>query len=156
MNFLLDDFKEENESFHSAMGPIIALAQFFFTFPIYGFFNKDFNQIKFKWISIKTFLSLFFILFGIFSSVFHILRVSKTGLTLDSFGGIIFYVQSTLASFVLISIASKWKNLINVWNRQEMVFLRYPYTTNGRKLGTKIRLIVYSLVLMAACKYVVI
>lgn len=135
------------------MVPIIALAQFFFTFPIYNFFNKDFNQIRFKWISIKTFLSMLFLFFGIFSSLLHIVRVVETGLTLDSFGGILFFVQSSLASWILITIAKNWKYFIAYWSKQEYVFLRYPYTINGRKLGTKIRIIVYSLFCIAICKY---
>lgn len=135
------------------MGPIIALAQFFFTFPIYEIFNKDFNQIRFKWISIKTFLSMSVIFFGIFSTVLFIARVSKTGLTLNGFGSVLFFAQSSVASLVLLSIAKNWKYFITYWSKQEQVFLRYPYTINGRKLGTKIRLVVYSLFFVAICKY---
>lgn len=135
------------------MGPIIALAQFFFTFPIYEFYNKDFNQIRFKWISIKTFLSMFLLFFGIFSTMLYIWRISETGLTLDGFGAILFFAQSSFSSWILISLAKKWKYFITYWSKQEYVFLRYPYTINGRKLGAKIRLVVFSIFFIAICKY---
>lgn len=78
----------------------------------------------------------------------------NTGITLDNFGGVIFFVQSSLASWILLFIAQKWKYFMNYWSKQENVFLKYPYTINGRKLGSKIRLVVYYLFIIATCKYI--
>lgn len=148
------DDKIENESFHSAIGPVLFLPQTFFVLPIYGALDKDYRNIEFVWISTKTFLALFLIIFGVISLILINFFYIKLGITLDSIGTMLFYNLSTLSAIILFLLARKWKQFINYWSKQELVFLRSPYQIKGRKLSTKIRFVVFSMFIFCVCKII--
>lgn len=147
------DHKMENESFHSAIGLVLFLPQTFFVLPIYGALDKDYRKIEFIWISTKTFLALFLIIFGVISVILINIFYIQLGITLDSIGTMLFYNLSTLSAVILFSLARKWKQFIDYWSKQELVFLRSPYKIKGRKLSAKIHFVVFSMFIFCVCKF---
>lgn len=146
------EHKIENESFHSAISLVLFLPQTFFVLPIYGTLDKDYRKIKFIWISVKTFLALFLIIFGVISTTLINYFYIKSGITLDSIGTMLFYNLSTLSAIILFSLARKWKQIIDYWSKQELIFLKSPYKIKGRKLSTKITFVVFSMFIYCVCK----
>lgn len=147
-----ESYKMENESFHSAIGPVLILSQTLFVMPIYGALDKDFRKIEFIWISIRTFLALFLIIFAVISSILINIFYIKLGITLDSIGTMLFYNLAAVSAIILFSLGRKWKKIIYYWSKQEYVFLRSPYKIKGWKLSTKINFVVFSMFLLCVCK----
>lgn len=145
--------KLEIESFHSAIGSVLILPQIFLAMPIYGALNKDYRKVDFFWMSYKTLLAFLLIIFGVVSSILINLFYIKLGITLDSIGTMAFYNLSTLSAIILFSLARNWKHFVNYWSKQEFVFLRSPYKLTGKRLSTKIRLVVFPMFVFCVCKF---
>lgn len=125
------------------------MPQFLFLMPIYGMLNKKINQTKFRWLSIRTFLSMLLIFTATCEVVLALCRIYSSGLNFTTFG-ILFYFSYTLLEVIfLFLLAREWNYFIKYWSKKEMVFLREPYIIKGYRLKTKIRVTVFILLFLA-------
>lgn len=117
--------------------------------PIYGMLNKKIDQIKFRWLSIRTFLSLLFIFTAAVEVVLAMCRISSSGLNFNTFGILFYFFYTLLETIFLFLLAREWNYFIKYWSKKEMVFLREPYIIKGYRLKTKIRVTVFILLFLA-------
>lgn len=117
--------------------------------PIYGMLNKKIDQTKFKCLSLRTFLSILFIITAIAEVILGICRIFNTGLSFNTFGILFYFLYTALEAIFLFLLARKWNYFIKYWSKKEMVFLREPYIIKGYRLKTKIRVTVFILLFLA-------
>lgn len=125
------------------------MPQFLLIMPIYGMLNKKIDQTKFRWLSIRTFLSLLFIFTAFFEVVLGICRIYSTGLSFTTFGIFFYFSYTLLETIFLFLLAREWNYFIKYWSKKEMVFLREPYIIKGYRLKTKIRVTAFILLFLA-------
>lgn len=70
-------------------------------------------------------------------------------------GSLIFYGTCLFGNLFFIKIAIEWPNLIQLWRRNEDVFLKVPYIKWKRSLAFDIRIITISIMVMSLRKYLV-
>lgn len=91
----------------------ILIAQIFGLFPLYGISSKNPKDITFKWISLRTFFSLFsfFSYIIVLSLIFY--RQTQLGpLTASNIVGIIFFANCALIFLLFFNISQKWRTII--------------------------------------------
>lgn len=163
------------DSFHRAIFPTLFVAQVFGLFPIDGISANNCSRLRFKWLSFRSFYSAFFICFCLYLFAAEVYRVHKSDAVdpnytnaknlgeswllkkwIDNFmfdlslAGLVFYGVNTCATTVFFYIATKWRQLLLQWEKNESVFQRRPYISVSRyTLRTKIN-IAGSIVLLAA------
>lgn len=126
---------------------MIALAQFFGLFPIVSIFNNDVNKIKFKLFSIRTVVSLLFIVCAFSSFCLEVShKIADETINPKSVSGLVFYVMGTLTSILFFRLAFKWNKLLKIIKSTEDS-LR-SYTLSGWSLDKRIK--ITSIVLLTA------
>lgn len=117
--------------------------------PIYGMLNKKIDKIHFKWLSLRTILSILFIITSAFEVVLAICRIVSSGFSFTTFGILFYFSYTLLETIFLFLLAREWNYFIKYWSKKEMVFLREPYIIKGYRLKTKIRVTVFILLFLA-------
>ena len=143
------------KSFHQAIGPILVIGQIFGLMPIQGILGKDIDSLKFRWISLRTIYSIFFLTSGTIEATMVVVRLVRMGLCLNYVGGILFFVSSMLRAVLLFQMARKWKKIMTFWTQCEYVFLRPPYKeVKGWSLSMRIRVIGVFFILMSFSRFI--
>ncbi|EDS43732.1 gustatory receptor candidate 7 [Culex quinquefasciatus] len=116
---------------------------------VQGVFAKDIYGINFRWRSLRTLYSLFFLVLGF---IFLCTQINLTVLykgTLWEVGGILYFGLNLTGAIYFLIISRKWRSIMIRWKSKEDVFLRPPYRMYGRSLKFKIRLIGFSVIILA-------
>lgn len=127
----------------------MCLAQIFFTIPIYGIFNKDHTQLKFKWCSARTIPSLVFMLFTFFEICLSLKLVGQMEMDFRTGELLSFCVFCLIEAILFFLLARKWSEIIQFWHRKERVFLNYPYEIDGWSLKKKIKVGAFTILFFA-------
>ncbi|CAO1403349.1 unnamed protein product [Diamesa serratosioi] len=109
--------------------------------PIEGVLGKDVDSLQFRWTSLRTMYTIFFLFTGTIESSLVVIRLVRLGLTVGYAEGIIFFVSSMVRAFMIFQMARKWKMIMTFWTQCEYSFLRSPYRElTGWSLPIKIRI----------------
>lgn len=141
-NKMSDEKKNsENPSFHQSVGPILVYGQFFGLLPVDGVLSKDESQVKFRWKSIKTIYSMFFLLCGTIESCLGSRRLLRLGFNVNFAEGLLFFILSAVRGFIFFNMARQWNKIIRRWRFAEDAFLKLPYKVKGWSLSFRLRLV---------------
>ncbi|CAO1404050.1 unnamed protein product [Diamesa tonsa] len=144
----------EIKSFHQAAGPVFVIGQIFGIMPIDGVMGKDIDCLKFRWTSLRTIYSIFFLTSGSIEAGMVVVRLVRMGLSVNYAGGILFFVSSMARAIMLFQMARKWKTIMEVWTKCEQVFLKPPYKElKGWSLSMRIRVIGIFIILMSCTEH---
>lgn len=133
------------------------IGQIFGIMPIDGIMGKDIGCLKFRWTSLRTIYSIFFLTSGSIEAAMVVVRLVRMGLSVNYAGGILFFVSSMVRGIMLFQMARKWKTIMEVWTQCEYVFLRPPYKElKGWSLSMRIRVIGILIILMSISKVILI
>lgn len=133
---------------------MIAVAQFFAMFPIIGIFSKNYENIKFKLLSIRTLHSLLWLISVMLFLYFEINRV-KHQLTLNAktIGGLVFFCYGITTSIFFLQISLNWNNILQKFKDVEEIFLNPPYSLAGWTLKKRIHVTAATFLSFALCEH---
>lgn len=123
------------DSFHRAIYPTMLVAQIFGLFPVHGISANNCSHLRFKWLSFRTFYSIFFICFCVFMACCEVYRIHRSDAVdpnytnAKSLAGLVFFTVNSCATSIFFYIAMKWRQLMMQWEKNESVFQRRPYLT---------------------------
>lgn len=120
--------------------------------PVDGILSDDENQIQFRWKSLKTIYSMFFLFCGTVESCFGTRRLLRLGFNIGSAEGLMFFILAMVRAFIFFRLARKWKNIVKMWRKSEQVFLYEPYRVRGVSLKIKLRVMFAILVSLGISK----
>lgn len=141
-----DNAELENPSFHNSVGPALFAAQFFGAMPVCGVLAKDEDSVKFKWLSINTIYSMFFLFCGTIESSLGTWRLLRLGFNVHFAEGLMFFITAMIRAFMFFKLAREWKTIIKYWRKCEEPFLSYPYEVRGWSLKKTLRVVFFFLV----------
>ncbi|THK33052.1 gustatory receptor for sugar taste 64e [Diachasma alloeum] len=150
----------DQESFHRAISPILAVAQIFALLPVLNIRNPSPAKLCFKRISIRTFYTtavivmLFFMTYTAFIHMITTLRAEtfvQDGGIATATGGIMFYGNSLMGTVLFFRLAPKWIALQREWRMMERFFnsCKYPQV----RLRWKFMLITAMIMIPAALEH---
>ncbi|XP_014297971.1 gustatory receptor for sugar taste 64e [Microplitis demolitor] len=152
---------ENNESFHRAIGSILAGAQLFGVLPLYGVRSPSPQQLSFKIISPKTIYSISLMITLIFMAGVSITHMIKT-LKADTFqvhGGIaaatagaVFYGNSLFGLGLFMWLSPRWISLQKQWRSMELLLDRCKQSRP--RLRWKFRVITIVIMTLALIEHV--
>ncbi|XP_048514878.1 gustatory receptor for sugar taste 64e-like isoform X2 [Athalia rosae] len=125
---------QDPESFHCAIGRILAVAQWFGLLPVFGVLLPSYKGLTFRKISFRTFYAIVLaasMLFVTSSSVIHMIRsiYSKSfdikGGIASATAGVIFYGNSVLGASIFLWLAPRWGPLQHEWQAMEQLTDRW-------------------------------
>ncbi|KAL7039352.1 hypothetical protein ACKWTF_009883 [Chironomus riparius] len=118
---------------------VLALAQVFGVLPITGIFSRNIKNIKFKFLSFRTFHTSLWLV-GAF--IFQILEVHRMAyeekINAKSIGGIAFYCVAIASCVTFFRVAAKWNELLYSFEHIEAIFSKSCYTLSGWSLRKQI------------------
>ncbi|EDS43730.1 Gustatory receptor 64f [Culex quinquefasciatus] len=137
------------DDFWGALKPVIFVAQIFTLFPVQGVLAKDVYGINFRWRSLRTLYSLFFVVLAFIALCAQINLTALFTVTTGQVAGILYFGLNLTGAICFLIISRKWRAMMIRWKSQEDVYLRPPYRVYGRSLKFKIRLIGFSVIILA-------
>lgn len=142
-----------NESFHEAVGPCLAFGQFYGILPVVGVTEPDVYKLKFKWNSLRTIYSLFFIILGGIDSCAGIHRFFRKKFNIGFAEALLFFISGITKFTFLFILATQWRKIMKKWFELEKPFLHSPYKgLRGWKLKTRIRVNFFVLIIISIGK----
>ncbi|XP_069702287.1 gustatory receptor 5a for trehalose-like [Periplaneta americana] len=126
----------EEESFHTAIRPILTLIQFAGLMPVRGIWDPTPKSLHFQHSSIRTALSVLLLLSF---AVLEILAIKYTASVVTSNGsqtlskvweatrGTIIYGNAMLSICIFLRLASHWKDLMRQWHNTEEKLKQWPF-----------------------------
>lgn len=78
--------RRPKDTFHNAVWPFLLFTQFFGVMPLYGITNRDFRKVRFRWFSLRVFLSVIISVSGLIHLIVSVARSVKLGVTLGNTG----------------------------------------------------------------------
>lgn len=150
---------------------VLFTAQLFGIMPVCGIGAPTYKMLKFKWFSKRSILA-YIVLGSLTFEVLTIFRVKEStilgtigkieqNLLLDHFtfiefyikiGAFTFYTITTLGHYLFFRLAIKWPRIMEVWAKEEQIFLQPPYLLKGPSLKRRIRIVCYILMFASLCK----
>ncbi|XP_063972231.1 gustatory receptor for sugar taste 64e-like isoform X2 [Diachasmimorpha longicaudata] len=152
---------DDQESFHRAISPILAVAQIFALLPLFNIRNPSPAKLLFKLISIRTFYSAAIIImlcFMTYTAFVHMITTLRAdtfvqdGGVATATGGIMFYGNSLVGTMLFFWLAPKWISLQQEWRMMERFFnsCKYPRL----RLRWKFTLITAMIMIPAALEHI--
>ncbi|XP_063696845.1 gustatory receptor for sugar taste 64b-like [Culicoides brevitarsis] len=148
-----NDFINEQDTFHRAVGPVFFAIQLFAIFPVKGVLNADIEKLHFKPISLQTIACVLLIVFNLIEFGLLLYTVPLTGI--QSVAYVIFYSISIGAAFKFIRLAQRWKDFVRFIAKHEVPFTRLPYkkVANCLNLRLRIRLITFAILFLSGIEH---
>lgn len=128
-------------SFHEAIGPVIAVVQYFSLMPVNGILNPDVSNLHFKWCSIRSIFAISTICLGATDFVLAMCLILRSKISIENFGAIVYFCSSNISFWFIFLISMEWKAIMLYWWQQEKAFLILPYENNFKVFVRKIKLI---------------
>ncbi|TGZ56971.1 putative gustatory receptor 64f [Temnothorax longispinosus] len=133
------DKSKDPESFHCAIGPVLAMAQLFGVLPVSGVCRPNPSQLKFAKFSFRTAYAVFInamVLVVAVLAVIHMIRTLNST-TFEVKGGIasatagaIFYGNSVIGLIIFFWLSPHWITLQRNWRSMEQFIDRKPENAN--------------------------
>ena len=138
-------------SFHQAFGPVLFTGQLFAIMPVEGILAKNVNNVKFKFVSLRTMYSLMSCLFILINfSLFVRYIIKNDNYNIDTISTVLYFLVILLELFFFFRLGTQWPKIIKKWNRKENNFLSDPYRMNFEtNLKTKIRFVAFTFMFLA-------
>lgn len=144
--------KNFDQTFHSSIGTICMIVQFFGILPVNGVRSHDALDLQFNWFSLRTIHAIIVItsLSAYTSLVFW--RTFTKPLELGTINILIFYLMNTMGYIIFFIIARKWPALMRYW--QEIELQLPPFRAPNEKRRKMFCLKIFALGLLAGslCK----
>lgn len=141
--------------------------------PVMGITSPHWSQLKFKWKSLRTAYSMFFISYslmitlfflkfmlrlgvdaGIFGKSRHIVTIFVSNFQLQLFSvGMVFFSYCTSVGVVFLGIASQWPEAMKMWHEHEKGLLKSEYKITGWKLSKKLNVTAMVILVLALGKF---
>lgn len=119
---------------------MIFISQIFLFFPISGVCNKDYNQLNFKWFSVRTLISIWWIFCAITSLFLELKRLSNSGeVNAKSIMSAVFYLSSLSYGALLFQLAKEWRLFVSFWHEMERNFINGRFDSSGWSLKNKVK-----------------
>nr|QHN69203.1 gustatory receptor 5 [Sirex noctilio] len=112
-------FVESTDSLHSALKPIILLAQCFAVLPISGANSLDASYLKFSWKSPKVLYCGISFIGAAVLTVCSVLRLAVTGVTSTKTTSLVFFITTCITRVLFLRLARQWPCLELSWERME-------------------------------------
>lgn len=141
------NFVSNHTSFHQSIGEFNAFCQYFALLPVSNVLQSDENKLKFSWKAKRTLYALCWLIFATIEGVVAIWRLFRFGFSVHYVEVLMFFVLSPARTFIILSLARNWKQIMQFWRLCEDGFLKYPFEEKGWKLATKCRIILIILIL---------
>ncbi|XP_011689867.1 PREDICTED: gustatory receptor for sugar taste 64f-like [Wasmannia auropunctata] len=125
---ILSANNNDPESFHCAIGPVLALAQFFGVLPVLGIRRPSALQLKFKKVSLRTAYAVFIIGMVLFMAILSVIHMIQTlnssafevkGGIASATAGAIFYGNCLIGLLIFFWLSPRWVTLQRDWNSME-------------------------------------
>lgn len=71
-------------------------------------------------------------------------------------GAFVYYSTCFCGNIFFIRLAMQWPALIQLWRRNEDVFLKPPYAQKKRTLAFELRAVTFTVIVLSFCKYIAI
>lgn len=118
--------------------PVIFISQIFLFFPISGVFNKDHRNLNFKWISVRTLISVWWLFCAITFLFLELKRLFNSGeVNAKSIMNAVFYLSSLSYGILLFRLAKEWPIFVGYWCQMEKHFLNSRFNS-GWSLKNKV------------------
>ncbi|KFB41610.1 AGAP003255-PA-like protein [Anopheles sinensis] len=116
------------DDFHQAVRPFLLLSQLFSLFPLGGLFRAPVQEISFRWISLRTLYSVYFLATALLTFIAHVYySATRDHITTEAISNTIYYSMNFSGAVTLFTIAMRWKTIMSEWRNLEEPFLHYPY-----------------------------
>lgn len=126
---------------NSIVAKLINDFQLYGMIPVDGVLSGDENQLEFRWKSLKTIYTMFFLFCGAVESCLGTRRLLRLGFKLQYVEGLVFFILAAIRAFIFFRLARNWKEIMKMWQKCENVFLYEPYRVKGFSLKVKIRVV---------------
>ncbi|KAG8034622.1 hypothetical protein G9C98_007698 [Cotesia typhae] len=152
---------ENNESFHQAIGSILAVAQLFGVLPLYGIRAPSSQKLSFKLNSLKTFYSITLMIALIFMAVISIIHMVRTlnsyafqihGGIAAATAGAVFYGNSLFGLGLFMWLSPRWISIQQQWKSMELQLDRCKQSRP--RLCWKFRVITITIMTLALIEHV--
>ncbi|XP_032670842.1 gustatory receptor for sugar taste 64f-like isoform X1 [Odontomachus brunneus] len=148
-----ETFDPSTDSFHSAMRPIIMLAQCFSMLPVCGVNKLDASYLRFTWRSLKILYSAA-VLLGVFSmTVFNVLWIFATGINSTKMTAFVFYATSLVTAVLFLRLARQWPCLALTWEKLEREFTSRHRRISRTTLATRFKIVTAIVMLLALVEH---
>ncbi|XP_037048444.1 uncharacterized protein LOC119082852 [Bradysia coprophila] len=135
-----------NGSFHEAVRPVLVMAEIFSVMPVMNVTAKSPTDLYYSWTSIRNFYSITVMLLTFAFTVPIVMVCLSQRLQFDAVVGVVFYVSNCIARVFFMSLAMKWPELMQQWQKIEQKIPIFESQRDKSVLAYKIKMI--SLVVM--------
>ncbi|XP_014475213.1 PREDICTED: gustatory receptor for sugar taste 64f-like isoform X2 [Dinoponera quadriceps] len=149
-----DTFDPSTDSLHSAMRPIIMLAQCFSMLPVCGVTKPDASYLRFTWRSLKILYSGVIFLGVFMLTVFNVLWMFTTGVNSSRMTTFAFYATTLVTAVLFVQLARQWPCLALTWEKLEREFTSRHRRVSRTTLATRFKIVTTVVMLLASVEHV--
>ncbi|XP_069702284.1 gustatory receptor 5a for trehalose-like isoform X2 [Periplaneta americana] len=152
---------ERQESFHSAIGWILTMAQIFGLMPVRGVLAPTPDKLQFHCLSIRvvyaSLLLVCLVIIEVFSIKDTVQSIKEEGVRVlsnvrDVTVGAVFYGNASVATLLFLKLARRWPHIVTEWSHVEKLPLSYHSPRPSIKL--KFSLITALVMITALCEHI--
>ncbi|XP_046734696.1 gustatory receptor for sugar taste 64f-like [Diprion similis] len=147
-------WRDDQNRFHLAIGPILLMAQCFAVLPVSGVRSPDSSYLKFTWKSPKILYFIISLTGAITLTVSSIVRVSHSGITATKTTNIVFFGAACITMVLFLRLATRWPCLVRFWEKVENEMNISPTPSTGMQLKTRLALIAGVTITIALVEHV--
>ncbi|XP_069702285.1 gustatory receptor for sugar taste 64f-like [Periplaneta americana] len=150
---------DNSESFHTAIGRILVMAQCFGLMPMRGVLARSPSEIQFKYLSLRMVYSSVFLIYLLIIVILSCLYIGRevTGhgtkflkdIRSIIWGGV-FYGNAFLATLLFLRLAPRWANLMDIWRGVEYKLRHWPFPP----LAQRFSIITAAIMIPALCEHI--
>ncbi|CAG9859408.1 unnamed protein product [Phyllotreta striolata] len=136
---------------HGCLRNLLILGKISLVFPVEGIEGKDPGKIQFKFISLKTFLSVIFLISTSTCFLLSIVKSLTSRNTMQRLISPLYYCHIASVAFLNLHLSRKWKRYVTTIHAAELNFLK-NYKPD-KKLKRKIHATIAIVILVGLCQY---
>ncbi|XP_030372203.1 uncharacterized protein LOC115622410 [Scaptodrosophila lebanonensis] len=140
----------QSETFHRAVSKVLFISQIFALFPVSNMEARHVQDLRFRWLSARTFYSGFIMVLIVCEFGVALNYVSKVAITFQNAYVLLVFVVCLLMHIFFWRLAISWPKIMSSWQRVDELFLKVPYRYyNEYKMKWRIN-VVFSFVMISA------
>lgn len=142
-------------TFYQAIGPVLAMAQFFGVMPVCGVQNAaGASALQYRWLTVRTVYAIvLFVLTAVFT-VMTILQKFEQTLSFDNIVPIIFYVSVLYIRLCFALLARRWPSLMRQWARVERQMPPLTALADQQRLAYRIKMLAITVLTMSLAEHI--
>ncbi|XP_063972237.1 gustatory receptor for sugar taste 64f-like isoform X3 [Diachasmimorpha longicaudata] len=146
-------FVQNSDSLHTAIKPIINLAQCFAVFPVNGVNTPDSSHLKFTWRSLKILYSMIVLVLSVIMTGASIHRILSSTFTSPKMTTLVFFGASCVTNVLFLRLAMRWPGIAAKWEKIERELATRHRRTSKYNLVARYKIITVTVMAIALIEH---